>query len=188
MTERPHEEEQRDIFDDGDQHGRRDVVDAVGERHQENDHHQQQIDDDQVPIGVRVVIGKDARIDHRKHSDQERHRVDDRQPPPDGPRIAFGAEFGESGQRAQPCKHRRGAARGDRFVFAHRRAVITAGSYKSLRQRASNDRPSSAAGQKLSSNPPVPSPSSRSKSLRFCSWIMAFCCSRASASALRHST
>ena len=61
--------------------GRGDVVDAVGERHEKRDHHQQQIDGDQVPVSMHVVIGEDDRVDHRKDGDQERHRVDDGQPP-----------------------------------------------------------------------------------------------------------
>src|SRR6188474_3682877 len=53
VTEHAHEEEQRYILDDGNQHSRSDVIDAVGERHEEDDHGQKEIDDDQMAIWVR---------------------------------------------------------------------------------------------------------------------------------------
>ena len=115
-TEGADEEEQSGVFDDGEQDGRGDVVDAVGERHEKRDHHQQQIDGDQMPVSMRVVIGEDDRVDDGKERDQERHRVDDGQPPAHGARIAFGAEFGECGQRPEPGEH--GAGRFGAVVSA----------------------------------------------------------------------
>ena len=49
-----------------------------------------------------AVIGEDAGIDRREDGDQQRHGIDDVQPPAHGPRIAGGAELDEAGQRTQP--------------------------------------------------------------------------------------
>ena len=50
VAELAHEKEQRDELGDGDQERGGDVVDAVGERHEQRDRDQQQIDDDQRQI------------------------------------------------------------------------------------------------------------------------------------------
>lgn len=203
VTEHAHEEEQRYILDDGNQHSRSDVIDAVGERHEEDDHGQKEIDDDQMAIVLRVVIGENGRIDHRKDGDEERHRVDDPKAPLHGPRIAVGAELKKSGERTQPHEHRRGPRRRVRSMFTHENHCCIGGwlmvqdlappreAHRSAMGRRRYQQWRRAMGrelQKLSSKPPVPWPRIRSKSRRFCSWMIAFCCSRASTSALRQST
>ena len=119
------EKEQGGVLDGGEQDRRGDVVDAVSERHGESDHHQQQIGGDQVPILVRVVIGEDDRVDDGKECDQERHRVDDGQPPAHRARIALRAPFGERGERSEPGKHWGGTRRRGGGAVTHGNARIT---------------------------------------------------------------
>ena len=88
-----------------------DVADAMGERHEERDSDEQQIDDDEVQIDVHAVEGEHDGIDRREDRDENRHQIDDRHLPARGPRIAIGAEAGEAGKRTEPGEERR-VARG----------------------------------------------------------------------------
>jgi len=107
-TELVHEKKQSDELRAGEQQRRGDVVDAVGQRRQQRDRHQQQVGDDQRHIG-HAVEGEHAGIDCREQGDQQRHGIDDLQPPADGAGIAASAELDNPGQRAQMRELQRAA-------------------------------------------------------------------------------
>jgi hypothetical protein len=91
----------------------------MGKRHHEDDDGQQQVQHDQVPVEMHVVIEENDRIDHRENGDQERHCVDDGKPTADGTGIARRAELGEAAKRTEPSEQWRIARRRDWFVLAH---------------------------------------------------------------------
>ena len=102
VAELAHEEEQRDVFGEADEKRRGDVADAVGERREQRDGRERDIDGDQRPVGVEAVGGEHEGIDHREDGDGERHQVDDREPPAHGTRMELRAELGEAAERTEP--------------------------------------------------------------------------------------
>ena len=106
VAQLPDEQEQGRVFGDPDHDHGCDVADAVGQRREQRDDRKADIHGDQRPIVHDTEGGVGRHIGHRRCRDQQRHRINDREPDAGLARIGADPEFDETAQRPEARQKR----------------------------------------------------------------------------------